>query len=98
MSSKLYTILVNFADYIVGIRQYEAERPERALELFVQENESVRGYDRERLRRAINPLMQIRELKGFWVVSFSEHNIGGEDDNPVLGGHIIQSDASGPTP
>ena len=70
MSTNLYTVLINFADHIVGIGQYETETPEKALELFVQENESLENYDRERLMKAINPLIHIRDFKGFWIASF----------------------------
>ena len=96
MTKKLYTLLINFADHIVGVGQYQAETPERALELFVQENELLEGYDREKLMRAINPLLPIRDIKGFWIASFSETNIGGENDNPVLGGHVVQADPEAP--
>jgi hypothetical protein len=97
MTKKLYTVLIHFADHLIGIGQYEAESAEQALEDFILTSEALEGYDRERLNRSVNPLFQPKAERGLWSVSFSETNIGGADDNPVLGGHIVQTDLDAPT-
>ena len=97
MNKKRFTVVISFADHLKGIGQYQTETPEEALEMFVQSNELIEGYDRDRLMKAINPLTHAADIQGFWLASFSEPNIGGEDNNPVLGGHIIQTDPDAPT-
>lgn len=95
--NKLFTILISFSDHLVGIGQYEAETPLAALMNFIKLSESLEGYDRELLIKSTMPLVHYAGDKGIWAFHFDpELEFAGQDDNPVLGGTIIQTDPNGP--
>ncbi len=98
LMNKLFTVLLGFHDHIVGIGQYEASSPLGALSDFIEKSESLDGYDRELLIKSIMPLTHIANMKGFWIFGFNPSlEFAGKNDNPVLGGHIIQTDSKAPT-
>jgi hypothetical protein len=97
MHKNLYSVLIIFSDFVFGIGQYESVSPEAALEEFLRTSESLEGYDRDKLLASVNPLFPPSNLKGLWTISFNQTDIGGPDNNPVLGGHIVQTDMGTPT-
>lgn len=95
--NKLFTVLITFSDHLVGVGQYQVETPLDALKNLIKLSESLKGYDRDLLIKSIMPLVHYADMKGVWGFHFNpELNFAGPDDNPVLGGEIIQTDPSGP--
>lgn len=95
--NKLFTITISFSDHLVGIGQYKAETSLDALKNFIKLSESLEGYDRKLLIKSIMPLVHYADNKGVWGFHFDPYlEFAGQDDNPVLGGQIIQTDPNGP--
>lgn len=94
----LYTIILSFSDHLKGIGQYEAEDALGALKEFIETNESLDTYNRVQIKRSIMPLIHYVDNKGLWTFHFNpEFNLNNEEDNPILGGSIIQTDPSAPS-
>lgn len=95
---KLYTILLGFSDHATGIDQYEAESAEDAVRKFIKSAESLENYDRNLLDSNLRPLIHVAKKKGFWSFFFDPNlmDIKWPDDNPVLGGYVVQTDPNGP--
>ncbi len=93
----LFTILLSFSDHLVGIGQYNEETALDALKSFIASSEALEGYDRELLVKSIIPLVHYKNDKGVWGFNFDpEQDFSGTNDNPVLGGTIIQTDPKAP--
>lgn len=91
---KTYTILINFSDHIIGIGQFESDSPELALKDFIKTHESLDGYDRQILFESLMALLQFKDLHNVWYFGFDSNllsTLEWHDDNPILGGHIVQS-------
>ncbi len=98
LNNKLFTIFLSFSDHLVSIGQYEADTPEDSLKQFINATEALEGYDRNLLLKSIMPLVHIAHDKGIWSFNFDPDlmEIKWPDDNPVLGGHIVQTDRNAP--
>lgn len=95
--NKLFTVTIYFSDHLVGIGQYKAETPLKALKKFIKLSESLEGYDRILLEKSLMPLVHYADNKGLWGFHFDPKlEFNGPDNNPVLGGYIIQTDPNGP--
>jgi len=100
----LYTILFEFEDRTAGIDQFSAQSPLQALELFINNTESLRDYDRSRLlsimkyRADQDTLLNhiANNLKGFWVIGFGTDLLDIAELSSIYGGYIIQTDPNGP--
>jgi len=94
----LYTILIDFADRLVGIGQYSAVSPKEALMSFIKSNGSLEGYNREGVAEAFNELIHVANDKGIWLILFKPEilEIKVHADNPILGGTIVQTDPAAP--
>jgi hypothetical protein len=101
----LYTVIVTFSDHVYGIDQIEAPTPYEALREFIRTAECLDGCDREMLEKGTHGLLQVagnsrgsRRHKGVWRIFFDyPWDIEWPDDNPLLGGQVIQTDPNGPT-
>lgn len=97
----LYTVIISFSDHRKGLGQYNAQTPLDALKTFIETNESIGGFDRNRILNAINtpPFIHIKNFKGLWIIRFLPKNIldvAGPDGDRILGGYILQSDPTAP--
>lgn len=99
MKTKLFTIFLSFSDHVNGVGQHKTETPEDALKEFIQTNESLVDYDRNLLLKSVLPFIHITPEKGIWLFTFDPDliEIGWPGDNPVLGGHIVQTDPEAPS-
>lgn len=93
-TEKLYTVFLTFSDHATGVGQYATESPEIALHEFIKSNESLEGYDRNLLLKSLMPFTHLAKDKGVWLFHFNPDLMENEwpGDNPVLGGHIVQTD------
>lgn len=96
--NKLFTIFLNFSDHLVGIGQYEAETPEESLRQFLSSTEALEGYNRDLLLKSLMPLIHIAQERGIWTFFFDPdfRETKWAEANPVLGGHIVQTDSNAP--
>jgi hypothetical protein len=100
----LYTILISFEDRTVGIDQFEAETPQKALEEFINKAESLEEYDRKKIFSLIinrsrqgNLLMHIaKNLKGFWIIDLGTDFSDIPELSSIYGGYIVQTDLMAP--
>lgn len=93
----LYTVFITFQDHLVGIQQIKAESALEALQQSLRTSEAYEGYDRELLVKSILRVIHIAGNKGLWSIIFNpDADLKGPEDNPILGGHIVQTDHNGP--
>lgn len=99
MKNKLFTVFLIFSDHTNGIGQYTTNNPEDALREFIHSNESLIDYDRELLLKSTMSMIHVADNKGIWLFTFDPDlmEIDWPGDNPVLGGHIIQTDSEAPS-
>src|SRR5215470_12870237 len=97
----LYTVIMGFSDHRQGVGQYEAESPLQALKTFIENSESLHGFDRQKLLNGISsdPFIHLKHFKGIWVARFVPaviSEIADSNGDKVLGAHVLQSDPNGP--
>ncbi len=97
---KLYTVTIDFADHSEGVEQYQARSPEEALHCFIEQAVSLAGNDRNMVKEALlaPSLLHLAKHKGIWIVLFSPVSLSKiiwHNNNPILGGLVIQSDPEG---
>lgn len=95
---KVFTVFLTFSDHTVGIGQYKVGGAEDALKEFIHSNESLQDYDRDLLLKSTMPLTQLANERGVWIFHFDPDlmEIDWPYENPVLGGHIVQTDSNAP--
>lgn len=97
--TKLFTVFMNFHDGVLGVGQYSTVTAEEAVREFILNSEALEHYDRELLVKSLGSLMHVAKEKGIWLFTFDPDIFSQEwpDDNPVLGGHVVQTDDEAPT-
>lgn len=102
---KLYTVQLTFEDFTEGIGQYQANSPERALEIFFEKSECLKDYNREELldimKKRIhdnNAIIQVGgNMRGVWFINTgAEFHIFLGELRAIYGGIIIQTDINAP--
>jgi hypothetical protein len=92
----LYTILISFEDRTVGIDQFEAETPQKALEEFINKAESLEEYDRKKIFSLIINRSRQGNLKGFWIIDLGTDFSDIPELSSIYGGYIVQTDLMAP--